>query len=185
MYPEELSIFLEALPEYFEHLKDNPHSLIARIYGVFKVKMEAISPVNLILMANTIQVSSSQNIQNVFDLKGSIVNRFVKITNATKNTSTLKDLNFQEIKHLYQSKKLDFLRFKKEDINRAKEQIRKDVELFRRFRLMDYSLLFAVEINYDSKDASSEGKSDKPPMFFEYLETEPNDKKLEFIRQQM
>jgi len=62
MYPEELEVFMEALPDYFSHLKENPNSLIARIYGVFKVKMEAISAVNLILMANTIQVPSSKQI---------------------------------------------------------------------------------------------------------------------------
>jgi len=59
MYDDELKIFLEALPDYFAHLRDNPNSLIARIYGVFKVKMEDIVPVNLLLMANTIRCKSS------------------------------------------------------------------------------------------------------------------------------
>jgi hypothetical protein len=54
MTDNELRIFLEAMPEYFEHVKENRKSLIARIYGVFKVKMEDIVPVNLLLMANTI-----------------------------------------------------------------------------------------------------------------------------------
>ena len=58
MYDEELKVFLEALPEYYEHIKNNPSSLVARIYGVFKVKMEDIVPVNLLVMANTIQCKS-------------------------------------------------------------------------------------------------------------------------------
>lgn len=62
MYSTELKVFLEALPKYFEHLKNNPNSLIARIYGVFKVEMEDIETVNLLLMANTIRCNSSQAI---------------------------------------------------------------------------------------------------------------------------
>jgi len=39
MYDDELKVFLEALPDYYYHLKNNPDSIIARIYGVFTVKM--------------------------------------------------------------------------------------------------------------------------------------------------
>jgi len=91
MNEDELGIFMKALPDYFKHMKENPGSLIARIYGVFKVKMEDIVPVNLLLMANTIRCESSKCIQNVFDLKGSMINRDVKMTSKIKNTSTLKD----------------------------------------------------------------------------------------------
>jgi len=101
MYTDELKVFLEALPDYFQHLKNHPNSLIARIYGVFKVQMEDIQPVNLLLMANTIRCDSSNLIQNIFDLKGSIINREVTITKKTTNTSTLKDLNLQRIKKHY------------------------------------------------------------------------------------
>jgi len=98
MNEDELKIFLESMPDYYQHLMSNPKSLIARIYGVFKVKMEDIVPVNLLLMANTIRVENIERIVNVFDLKGSIINREVQITKATKNTSTLKDVNLQIIK---------------------------------------------------------------------------------------
>ena len=54
MNDEELEVFLKALPDYFKHMKENDSSLIARIYGVFKVKMEDLVPVNLLLMANII-----------------------------------------------------------------------------------------------------------------------------------
>ena len=75
MNQDELDIFLESMPDYYEHIMQNPKSLIARIYGVFKVKMEDIVPVNLMLMANTISVKQIDRIVNVFDLKGSIINR--------------------------------------------------------------------------------------------------------------
>ena len=75
MNQDELDIFLESMPDYYNHIMQNPKSLIARIYGVFKVKMEDIVPVNLMLMANTINVKQIDRIVNVFDLKGSIINR--------------------------------------------------------------------------------------------------------------
>ena len=75
MNEDELKIFLESLPDYYQHVMSNPESLLARIYGVFKVKMEDIVPVNLLLMANTIRTKKIDRIVNVFDLKGSIINR--------------------------------------------------------------------------------------------------------------
>ena len=52
MNNSELKVFIEALPEYLKFLRANPESLIARIYGVYTVKMEDIAPVHLLLMAN-------------------------------------------------------------------------------------------------------------------------------------
>ena len=63
---------------------------------MFTVKMEDIVPVHVILMGNTIQVSDSRDIENVFDLKGSMINREVG-SKGLKNTSTLKDKNFIKI----------------------------------------------------------------------------------------
>jgi hypothetical protein len=53
--------------------------------------MEDIEPVSLILMGNT-KKCEDKNIEHVFDLKGSLVNREVKGKNF-KNTATLKDIN--------------------------------------------------------------------------------------------
>ena len=113
MYDDELKVFLQALPEYYKHLKTYPDSIIARIYGVFQVQMEDIVPINLLIMANTIRHNNAEWIQSVFDLKGSIVNRTVKITPKIKNTSTLKDVNLQRIKKEMSQDKIDFLRFRK------------------------------------------------------------------------
>ncbi len=76
MNNSELAVFRSALPKYLAFLRRNPNSLIARIYGIFTVRMEDIVPVHLLLMANSAQ--AGKNIENVFDLKGSIINREVK-----------------------------------------------------------------------------------------------------------
>jgi hypothetical protein len=69
--------------------------LLARIYGVYTVKMEDIEPVSLILMGNS-KKAETKNIEYVFDLKGSFINRVVKGKNL-KNTATLKDINLLDI----------------------------------------------------------------------------------------
>lgn len=111
MYDSELEIFMKALPDYFKHLQSNQNSIIARIYGVYRVKMEDIKPVHLLVMANTIRTSNFPMIMNIFDLKGSVVNRQVKMTKKLKNTSTLKDLNLQLIKKKESIMENDFLKF--------------------------------------------------------------------------
>lgn len=88
--------------------------------------MEDINPVHLILMANTIRTKNFTDIMNIFDLKGSIVNRYVPINKKIKNTSTLKDVNLQEIKKQQQDNSNDFLKFRESDIKRINAEIEKD-----------------------------------------------------------
>lgn len=57
--------------------------------------MEDVAPVHLILMGNT-KKSNDKNIVNIFDLKGSFINREVKGKNL-KPTATLKDINLLNI----------------------------------------------------------------------------------------
>ena len=59
--------------------------------------MKKIATVHLMLMANTLRFRNANYIERVFDLKGSTVAREVKMTANTKNTATLKDINYQKI----------------------------------------------------------------------------------------
>jgi len=77
----------------YSHFKKYPDSLLARIYGVYRVQMKNYDAVNLILMGNTLKFKNKDDIFRVYDLKGSRVARMVNTTNA-KPTTTLKDLNF-------------------------------------------------------------------------------------------
>ena len=81
----------------------------------------------------------------MFDLKGSTVNREVKITKKIKNTSTLKDLNLQYIKKHQAALNNDFIKFSKADLDSINNQLKRDLTMLQKFRLMDYSLLFAIE----------------------------------------
>ena len=95
MTSEEKNFFVNklALP-YFEHLKKHPTSLLARIYGVYTVKIDGLCPVHLMLMAHTMQVVKPENVYRVFDLKGSTVDRNVRVSRAQSSHKTLKDENF-------------------------------------------------------------------------------------------
>jgi 1-phosphatidylinositol-4-phosphate 5-kinase len=58
----ELKLFLEILPDYERHLKENPTSLIARIYGCYTINMKDIANIHVMLMANTLNFKNSANI---------------------------------------------------------------------------------------------------------------------------
>jgi len=74
MTSSELKLMIKILPDYVKHFKEHPDSLIARIFGVFTVKVASLDPVTVILMENTLRVESSV-LEYLFDLKGSWVAR--------------------------------------------------------------------------------------------------------------
>ena len=94
MTSSEMSFFKNRISHsYFRYLKKNTESLLARIYGIYTVHMAGYAPVDLILMAHTLQISGE--LERVFDLKGSWVNRRVEVNPWEKTGGrTLKDVNF-------------------------------------------------------------------------------------------
>ena len=53
----ELDFFLNKVASsYFQHLRRSKTSLLARIYGVYTVKIQGLSAVHLMLMAHTMQI---------------------------------------------------------------------------------------------------------------------------------
>ena len=88
----ELKLLLRILPSFAKHYKQNPHSLIAKILGIFTVKCAKMGEVHIMLMENTLDFKDPDRVKFVFDLKGSTVDRRVKTR--SKRTTTLKDCNF-------------------------------------------------------------------------------------------
>mmetsp|Transcript_22774 Transcript_22774/g.16120 ORF Transcript_22774/g.16120 Transcript_22774/m.16120 type:complete len:88 (+) Transcript_22774:993-1256(+) len=86
------------LEDYLEHLQNNPDSLLAKIYGIFTVNSNNLNEVHIILMDNTLKLQNKSNLKRVFDLKGSMVDREVKVTSMTKSSTTLKDQNLLQIR---------------------------------------------------------------------------------------
>ena len=88
----ELKLFLKILPALAQHHRKCPNSILAKIFGVFTVKMRGVESVHIMLMENTLRLKDPDRLNYIFDLKGSTVDRMVK--GVTKTSTTLKDVNF-------------------------------------------------------------------------------------------
>ena len=145
MNDSEMAVFMKALPEYFNHCRLYPDSILARIYGVYTVMLEELVPVHILVMSNSAQVRHKMNY--CFDLKGSMINREVKAKDI-KPGGTLKDVNLLNI-----CKNEQMLLFRKQDIRSLMSQIIYDSRFLCKYNLMDYSLLVIVETNKEWDEA--------------------------------
>ena len=127
------------LHDLYKHFSANPSSLLARIYGVYTVKMKNYDEVYLILMGNCLKFENKYDITRVYDLKGSKVKRHVKTNNALSST-TLKDINFMQNKRYMQEGNLNA-----EDARDLLKVLRKDSEMLAAHEIMDYSVLLGIE----------------------------------------
>lgn len=96
MKNEEIKVMLKILPNYIEHLRKTPGSLIAKIFGIFTIEKEGFGKVHVMLMENTLQFYDSKKLECIFDLKGSTFDRSTK--GEIKNSTIQKDLDFIAVK---------------------------------------------------------------------------------------
>ena len=89
MTGEELNLIQKIIPRLHKYLKNNPNSLLSRIYGVYTVEIKDYQKVHLMLMGNTLRFDNKNDISRIYDLKGSTFSRLVK--GRTQHSSTLKD----------------------------------------------------------------------------------------------
>ncbi|TNV73464.1 hypothetical protein FGO68_gene3536 [Halteria grandinella] len=119
------------LEKYFQHLKKNKDSMLARFYGVYNVKIKYMKPISVVIMDNLMSEHVNE-ILRIYDLKGSLHKR---ITARPKNNKSVrKDLNFlldnEFVIKLSEEQKQEFVR-----------RLEKDKEFLKSCHLMDYSLL--------------------------------------------
>ena len=90
------------LDDLIVHYEKNSDSLLARIYGMYTLKSQYFSSVDVIIMKNIAYMEKSKD-KMVFDIKGSTVNRFVNLPDERFNDtnfnqkSILKDMNYIKI----------------------------------------------------------------------------------------
>jgi len=136
---KELRTLLEIMPNYVRHFQENPHSFIAKIYGVFTFeRMDPYEKYNLILMRN-VSGFPSKCVERKYDLKGSTY---------TRATVESGNPQLHELKYFDQIlKDLDFNRFegKMHIENHMKENVleilKKDTDFLSENELIDYSLV--------------------------------------------
>ena len=146
----ELELVLKLLPNLSEHFINNPTSLLAKIFGVFTIETFRVDKVYVLLMENTLQLHDVEQLRNIFDLKGSTVNRLV--TGCTKPSDTLKDINFLKIK----KRNPNLTKMSSQTSLKLATIMSKDVRFLRQNNLMDYSLLLGIE-----KKSSNQRKSNQ------------------------
>lgn len=77
MSQKEIKHMLRSLPSYYEHMDTVPNSFIARIYGIFTVRINKFDPIHVLIMQNTMPNVQDAELHYVFDIKGSSINREV------------------------------------------------------------------------------------------------------------
>ncbi|GBB90526.1 hypothetical protein RclHR1_01750025 [Rhizophagus clarus] len=151
------------LKEYYEHIRNNPDTLLSRFYGLHRVKLPHGPKIHFVIMNNIFP--PHRDIHETYDLKGSTVGREYNEADAARNPrAVLKDLNWiNRGRHLElgpEKRKL-FV-----------EQLEKDVALLQRLNIMDYSLLVGLH------DTSRGNKDKVREDFFVF---QPNTTKIERI----
>jgi 1-phosphatidylinositol-4-phosphate 5-kinase len=143
------------LVDYYNHVQDNPNTLLSQFYGLHRVKIPYGRKIHFVVMNNLFP--PHRDIHRTFDLKGSTIGRDFKEEDLEKNPrATLKDLNW-----LRRNLHLEFGPTKKAAFV---EQMQKDVALLQRLKIMDYSLLVGF---HDLERGNEENLRDKTLQVFQ------------------
>ncbi|KAJ3553332.1 hypothetical protein NPX13_g10909 [Xylaria arbuscula] len=142
------------LKDYYNHVIDNPNTLLSQFYGLHRVKMPYGKKIHFVVMNNLFP--PHKDIHTTFDLKGSTIGRDYREEDLEKNPrATLKDLNWLRRKRhleLGLQKRQLFL-----------QQLQNDVKLLQKLKIMDYSLLIGV---HDLQKGNEENLRDKTLQVF-------------------
>ncbi len=84
---------LKILPNYVGHVKNNPNTLISRIFGLHRVKLPGNKKIHFVVMGNVFP--ANKDIHEIYDLKGSTYGRMFPEAEAENNPwAVLKDKNW-------------------------------------------------------------------------------------------
>ena len=133
----EHKFLLSILKRYHAHVKNNPHTLLSRFYGLHRVKLPRGHKIHFVIMNNLFP--PHKDIHETYDLKGSTVGREYPEDKAKKNPrAVLKDLNW-----INRGKMLELGPEKRALLT---EQLRRDSEFLKTVYVMDYSLLVGIHL---------------------------------------
>ncbi|KAF2070821.1 hypothetical protein CYY_007868 [Polysphondylium violaceum] len=135
----EANLLVSLLPEYYEHMKRNPNSLLTKFFGLHRVKPKEGRQVRFVVMKNLFY--TPKQITQRFDLKGSTVGRELTPEELKKKNPTFKDLDFRRLGmkiFLGPDRKKLFM-----------HQISEDCKFLVKLNIMDYSLLVGLHRKQD------------------------------------
>ena len=143
------------LRDYYEHVENNPNTLLSQFYGLHRVKIPYGRKIHFVVMNNLFP--PHRDIHQTFDLKGSTIGRDFKEEDLESNPrATLKDLNW-----LRRDLHLEFGPAKRQIFI---SQMERDVWLLQRLKIMDYSLLIGI---HDLQKGNEENLRDKTLQVFQ------------------
>lgn len=151
----EHKLLRKILREYYAHIESNPNTLISQFYGLHRVKIPYGRKIHFVVMNNLFP--PHRDIHQTFDLKGSTIGRDLKEEDLQKNPrATMKDLNWLRRDYHFEfgpRKKSLFV-----------EQMKRDVALLQRLKIMDYSMLVGI---HDLGKGNEENLRDKTLQVFQ------------------
>ena len=130
---ERIVFIKHLLNSYSTRIFECPDSKLVRILGVFKI---VFSKISFCIMENTTPETENSLI---FDLKGSSVDRCVKVRNQDFESQVLKDENFRIM-----DKKV---KMGKQELKNIKKILNDDIFILKEIGIMDYSLLLVINTN--------------------------------------
>eukprot|EP00873_Tetraselmis_striata_P022195 jgi/Tetstr1/442459/TSEL_003205.t1 len=144
MRKEEMKILMDMLPQYYDHVKQYPNTLLTKFYGLHRIKPSKGRQVRFVVMGNLMR--SDLQVHRIFDLKGSTVGR-VTMGSITP-TTVLKDLDLDCTFRLEEGWRDRFVR-----------QMTTDCRFLDLSHVMDYSLLLGIHYR-ENKEPSGESDRD-------------------------
>lgn len=151
----EHKLLRKILREYYAHIERYPNTLISQFYGLHRVKIPYGRKIHFVVMNNLFP--PHRDIHQTFDLKGSTIGREFKEELLKENPrATLKDLNWLRRNYHFEfgpTKKSLFI-----------EQMKRDVALLQRLKIMDYSLLVGI---HDLSRGNEENLRDRTLQVFQ------------------
>ena len=130
------------LNQYVQYITNNKGSLLCRIYGMYNIILSQGQEILIIVMRNVLG-DFKDNIIAKYDLKGSTANRKSKFDMEKSDSSTMKDLNFNEFEH--------GIMISKENIEQFRKVTRADSTFLSSLDLMDYSV-FLVKLTLSKEE---------------------------------
>eukprot|EP00759_Apiculatamorpha_spiralis_P021472 PhF_6_TR26255/c0_g1_i1/m.37548/K00889/PIP5K; 1-phosphatidylinositol-4-phosphate 5-kinase len=135
--PQAESLMLrKILPSYYDHIMNNPDTLITRFYGLHSIVI-GHEKIPFVVMGNVFH--QQKPIHVIFDLKGSTVNRSTPLSKRAPGVA-LKDLDFQRKLELPSGIRQQLV-----------SQIQADARLLSVLNINDYSFLLGIHTNRDDQ----------------------------------
>lgn len=132
MTGEESKFLRRILPHYFRHCVANPNTLLARFFGMYRVKMYHIKRNTKFVIMNSVY-DTNKYLDTFYDLKGSVTGRDAKPSDDVKKDNDVRrDLHNTSLSMLPEVRE------------KMRKQLESDCAFLSSMKIMDYSMLIGV-----------------------------------------